>query len=61
MKTKLSWLDRIMAAVTFAEANEPDIGRELLCGNGCASEKKRKNRECETVLASDLHGANLHS
>lgn len=39
--TKLTYWDRIMMAVTFAEANEPDIAREFL---DKAKEKKPENR-----------------
>ncbi|KPK00703.1 MAG: hypothetical protein AMJ60_00160 [Desulfobacterales bacterium SG8_35] len=61
MKEKLSWFDRIMAAVSFAEANEHEVGREFLPGTGRTTEKKEKFEKCEAVLTSDLHGAELHS
>ena len=61
MKTKITWIDRIMAAVTFAEANEHDVGREFLPLTGRKSERNEKCTECEGVLTADLHGAEVHS
>jgi len=61
MKTKITWFDRIMAAVTFAEANEQETGEKFLTGSGRKSERKQQCKECDTVLATDLHGAEVHS
>ena len=61
MKTKTTWFDRIMAAVTFAEANEQDTGRKLLDVHGRREEREQKCTECEGVLTTDLHGAEAHS
>jgi len=61
MKTKLSWFDRIMAAVTFAEANEPEKGKFFLTNPEGKSAKKHNCRECDTILAADLHGAETQS
>lgn len=61
MKEKLSWFDRIMAAVTFAEANEQELGREFLTGTVRKSDREQKCTECEGVLATDLHGAEARS
>jgi hypothetical protein len=61
MKTKITWFDRIMAAVTFAEANEQDTGKRFLAGTRSKPETTQKCRECDTVLASDMHGAEVHS
>ena len=58
MKTKLTWIDRIMAAVTFAEANEHVKAKELLNG----SERTTANRrECDCLVAADLNGAEVNS
>jgi len=60
MKTKLSWFDRIMAAVTFAEANEHAKGKSFL--NIPADGPEKKNcRECDPILTADLHGAEAQS
>ena len=59
MKEKLSWFDKMMAAVTFAEANEHNAGREFLTGTGRKAEKKEKGKEREAILATDLHGAKV--
>lgn len=32
MKTKLTYFDRLLAAITFAEANEPEMAEEFLGG-----------------------------
>jgi hypothetical protein len=61
MKTKITWFDRIMAAVTFAEANEQDAGKKFLTTSGRKTEREHKCKECDAVLASDLHGAEAHS
>ena len=61
MKTKITWFDRIMAAVTFAEANEQDTGKNLLADSGRKTNRAPKCKECNTVLTTDLHGAEEHS
>ena len=61
MQEKLSWFDRMMAAVTFAEADEPEVGRELADGITCKSEKKQRCEECSGVLGTDLQGAEAQS
>jgi len=61
MKEKLSWFDRIMAAVTFAEANEPDVGKEFLTGTVRKSEREQKCKECDAILTHDLHGVEVQS
>jgi len=53
MKTKLSWFDRIMAAVTFAEANEHAQGKSFLTTPDGKSEKRRKCKECDDILATE--------
>jgi hypothetical protein len=57
MKTKLSWFDRMMMGITFAEANLPEVGRELM-GGGVSKDKKQKGCEkCDLGLGEghDLH------
>jgi hypothetical protein len=61
MKTKLSWFDRIMSAVTFAEANEHTRAREILVTTGRKSEKEKKCTECDAILTTDMHGLEVHS
>jgi uncharacterized protein with PIN domain len=60
MKQKLSWIDKIMAAVTFAEANEQNVAKEFLTGTGRKSERKQRCKECGEILSTDLHGAKVH-
>jgi hypothetical protein len=59
MKEKLSWFDKMMAAVTFAEANEHHAGKEFLTGTGRRVEKKEKCKECDAILTPDMHGAEV--
>jgi hypothetical protein len=61
MKTKITWFDRIMAAVTFAEANEQDAGKTFLTVTGRKTAREQKCKKCDTVLTTDLHGAEVHS
>jgi len=61
MKTKLSWFDRIMSAVTFAEANEHTRARDILVTTGRKSEKEKKCTECDAILTTDMHGVEAHS
>lgn len=59
MKKKLSWFDKIMAAVTFAEANEAVTAKGFLAGTEPKQEKKKESRDCEAILTTDLHGAKI--
>ena len=61
MNEKLSWFDRIMAAVTFAEANEHDLGESFLTASGRTSEIEQKCKECGVLLSNDLQGAEAQS
>ena len=61
MKTKITWFDKVMAAVTFAEANEPDLGKEFLSGTARKPGKEQISKERDDILATDLHGAEVHS
>ena len=56
MKTKLTWFDRIMAAVTFAEANEPVEADHLLTGTKCESDKEEQCHERDVIITTDLQG-----
>ena len=59
MKEKLSWFDRMMAAVTFAEANEHAKAKEFLTTTAKVAEKEGRCRECDAILTTDLHGAEV--
>jgi len=61
MKTQLSWFDKIMTAVTFAEANEHETAREFLVSSGSTSENRQKGTECDVILPAELHGAKANS
>ena len=61
MKTTITWLDRMMAAVTFAEANEHDAGKGFLAGTEPKSVREQKFKECNAVITTDLHGAEVAS
>jgi len=61
MKEKLSWFDRVMAAVTFAEANEHSVGKEFLTGAAPMPERQKHCKECDAILTSDLQGAEIQS
>jgi hypothetical protein len=60
MKTTITWLDRMMAAVTFAEANE-HAGKGFLAGTERKSVREQKCKECNAVITTDLHGAEAAS
>ena len=61
MNEKLSWFDRIMTAVTFAEANEHDAGKRFLAGYGLKSEGEQESKECGGLLTNDLQAAEARS
>lgn len=61
MKTKITWFDRMMTAVTFAEANEPEFGKKFLATTGRKSEKGGKYAESDAVFTADLHRAGMKS
>ena len=60
METRITWFDRIMAAATFAEANEQETGIKLVAGTGRKSEKTPHCKECDAVLVTDLQGVKAH-
>jgi hypothetical protein len=61
MKTKLTWFDRIMTAVAFAEANESATAKKILNTTAYRQKKERKYKECDAVLSTELNGVEAHS
>ena len=45
MKTKLTYFDRLLAAITFAEANEPGLAEEFLDGRRPVSVTQKKTAQ----------------
>ena len=58
---KLSWFDKFMTAVTFAEANELDVAKNYLNGCELIPTKEQKEAGCGFVLTNDLRGAEVQS
>ncbi len=42
MKRKLTWFDRIMTTITFAEANAPEIGLQYLSRDGAYPDNRTR-------------------
>jgi len=61
MKTKITWFDRIMAAATFAEANEHETAKELLSGAVNMSKNRNHCKDCDASYAVDMNGAKTNS
>lgn len=61
MKRKLTWFDRLMTAVTFAEADEHDTGLKVLATPDTDAEKDKMAEPNEITLPADLHGAEIQS
>jgi len=59
MKEKLSWFDKMMAAVTFAEANEHSTGKEFVTTTQRKPEMKETRKEYDAILTTDMHGAEV--
>jgi hypothetical protein len=59
MKRNLSWFDKTMAAVTFAEANEHTAGKNFLTITDGDSEKVQKCNKGDAALAPGLRGAEI--
>jgi len=53
MNDKLNWFDKVMSAVTFAEAGEHDTAREIL------NEDTEETKECPhcggSITVDNLH------
>lgn len=60
MKTKLTWFDRIMAAVTFAEADERAEGLVYLVDSDDSRKPKAAEKGCNDIPLADLHSAEVH-
>ena len=61
MKDKLSRFDRVIMAVTFAEANEHNAAKRFSTDRGQTPERKQHNKECGVILANDLLGTEAQS
>ena len=61
MGKKLSWFDRLMAAVTFAEANEHAKGKDFLSVTESRTDKQKNSKEQESFISTDLHTAEAKS
>lgn len=53
MKTKLTWFDKMMLGVTFAEANMAAAAREYAEGNKCQQTKRQCKRPCEEPATNE--------
>ena len=61
MKKKLSWLDRMMVAITFAEANEPTKAKEYVPEISKRPVKHNGTRKNEILISTKLHAAETKS
>ena len=61
MKTKITWFDRVMAAATFAEANEHETAKEFLAGAVNVAENKNRCKDCDANYAADTNGVKTNS
>jgi hypothetical protein len=61
MKQKITWFDRIMAAVSFAEADEPATARGILTDIAHTPEKREKCKDHDVLLAPDMQGVDCKS
>ena len=52
MKTKLNWFDRLMLGVTFAEADLPQTGMELMHESGRKGRKQVAKKEADCLGAA---------
>lgn len=56
MKTKLTWFEKMMLGVTFAEANMPVAAREYLDDGRCEETKRQGRRQCEYPSINEDEG-----
>jgi pyruvate kinase len=56
VRQKLSWFDKVMAAVTFAEANDYKTAKELI---GKTVKQAQKDLNEPEAILTDLHGAEV--
>jgi hypothetical protein len=62
MNGKLSWFDRVMMAVTFAEAGEQDSARSIVGTVPASAQKKAVGKkQAKDLFAQDLHPAGIKS
>lgn len=61
MKRNLSWFDKTMAAVTFAEANEHTAGKKFLTITDGDSGKVQKCKKGDVALAPDLRCVEINA
>ena len=61
VKKKLSWFDRMMVAVTFAEANEPAKAKEHVPEISSSPVKHNGTRKNEILISTKLHAAETKS
>lgn len=57
MKKQLNWFDRLMTAVTFAEADEPEIALQYVCKTTHCPETGRAGNKAGTSRPHRLHPA----
>ena len=58
MKTRLAYFDRLLAAITFAEANEPEMAEEFLGGRKSVPGQQRsaaKRSGCDALTHKVSH------
>ncbi|MFA6283138.1 MAG: hypothetical protein WC633_03280 [Desulfurivibrionaceae bacterium] len=58
MKTMLTYFDRLLAAITFAEANEPEMAEEFLGGRKPVSARQKhaaKRSGCDALTTKVSH------
>ena len=61
MKTKITWIDRVMAAATFAEANEHETAKEFLISTGKTPGNKHHCEDRDACRGREQHGAKANS
>jgi hypothetical protein len=61
MKTKITWFDRVMAAATFAEANEHETAKEFLISTGTTPGNKLHCEDRDACRGPEPHNAKVNS